>query len=302
MSARSPAIVAMITVLASVTALAPTVGGAAGNDAAGVGVVAEYRPAAGRYTFTRQPGAQAVPVQIGSVVMAGDRVNLPAGASVTVQLANGETARFNGPGTFAVPAAPPLGKLAGIFRSMSALLDNDYRLAGTAASRGGESCGQGGAEVRPIDVPILVPGARIEAGERDLPLAWRGGCPPFAVKVLLGEDSLAHRAAIEGWQARLDDVPLSVGDYTIAITDASGRRYAAGLTAVARGPELPADLVADASPLGVVAQALWLASEDGGRWRFDSFERLRPLIRAGDPLAGAVGDGVLWGHAPAATP
>ena len=213
MSARNRWLDVVMVALVATAVTAPAVGGAASSEPAGVGVgvVAEYRPASGRFTFTRQPGAETVPVQIGSVVMAGDRVTLPAGASMSVQLANGETASFKGPGTFAVPAAPPLGKLAAIFQSMSALLDDDYRLAGTAASRGGETCGQGGNEVKSIDVPILVPGASLVAGERDLPLAWRGGCPPFVVKVLSGKDSLVHRESIEGWQVRLDDVPLSVG-------------------------------------------------------------------------------------------
>jgi hypothetical protein len=47
----------------------------------------------------------------------------------------------------------------------------------------------------------------------------------------------------------------------------------------------------------VTAQAIWLAQHEDGRWRLESFERLRPLIRAGDALAGTIGDGVLWGAA-----
>ena len=297
MSLRKTWIDAAIAIATAAAALAPAIGGAASDSDAGVGVVAEYRPAAGRFACARPPGAEVVPVQIGSVVMAGDRVTLPAGASVKVQLANGETADFKGPGTFAVPEAPPLGKLAVIFQSMSGLFDDDYRLAGTAASRGGETCGQPGSEVRPIDVPILVSGASAVAGQRDLPLAWRGGCPPFVVKLLSGKESLIDRESIEGWQVRLDDVPLTVGEYSVAISDATGRRFESPLTAVARGPEMPPDLAADSSSLGVVAQAVWLAGQDGGRWRLDSFERLRPLIRAGDPLAGAIGDAVLWGAA-----
>jgi hypothetical protein len=299
MSTRKRLMDAAIGISAVVATLASAAGGAASGGDAGVGVVAEYRPAARRFTFARQPGAEAVPIQIGSVVLAGDRVTLPAGASVTVRLANGETASFKGPGTFAVPDAPPLGKIAAIFKSMSSLIDDDYRLAGTAASRGGENCGQEGSDVKPIEVPILEPGARVVGGERDLPLAWRGGCPPFVVSMLSGQDSLVHRESIEGWQVRLDDVPLSVGEYSVAITDAAGRRFQAPLTAVARGPDVPPELAADTSSLGVIAQAVWLAGEDGGRWRLESFERLRPLIRAGDPLAGAIGDGVLWGSASA---
>lgn len=262
---------------------------------AGVGVVAEYRPAAGRYTFARGQDGQKVPVQIGTVVQAGDRVTLPAGASVTVQLATGESSAFKGPGTFAVPDARPLGKLASIFKSIPALFDDEYRLAGTAASRGGGKCAEVGQTVQPIVVPILAPGARVVAGERDLPLAWRGGCEPFVVKVLSGSQSLVHRESIDGRQLRLDDVPLAPGRYTILITDSTGMRYESTLEAVVEGPALPADVAADTSPLGVIAQAVWYAEQDGGRWRLESFERLRPLIRAGDPLAGTLGDGVLWG-------
>jgi len=268
----------------------------AANDA-GVGVVAEYRPAAARYTFTRGTGGTTVPVQIGTVVQAGDRVTLPAGASVTVQLANGEASAFKGPGTFAVPDARPLGKLASIFKSIPALFDDEYRLAGTAASRGGGKCVEAGQAVQPIVVPILAPGARVVAGERDLPLAWRGGCEPFVVKVLSGSQSLVHRESIEGRQVRLDDVPLVPGRYTILITDSTGLRYESTIEAVSEGPALPTDAAADTSPLGVIAQALWYAEQDGGRWRLESFERLRPLIRAGDPLAGTLGDGLLWGTA-----
>ena len=271
---------------------------AASSAETGVGVVADYRPAADRFSFTRPPGGESVPVQIGSIVMAGDRVTLPAGASVTVQLADGKSSSFRGPGTFTVPDARPLGKLAAILQSIPDLFDEEFRMTGTAASRGGETCGQPGSEVKPIDVPILVPGAKVVAGQRDLPLAWHGGCPPFVVKVLSGANSLVHRESIEGWQVRLDDVPLTVGSYSIEITDAAGRRYEGSLEAVAKGPAMPPDLAEDTSQLGITAQAVWLARQDGGRWRLDSFELLRPLIRAGDPLAGSIGDGVLWGPAP----
>jgi hypothetical protein len=264
---------------------------------AGVGVVAEYRPAAGRFTFARPPRGEAVPVQIGSVVMAGDRVTLPAGGAVTVQLANGETARFKGPGTFVVPDARPLGRLQAIFQSLPALFDDEFRLSGTAASRGGDVCGQDGRAVGPIAVPILVPGASIKAGTRDLPLGWRGGCPPFVVAVHASPNRDVHRESIEGWQLRLDQVPLPVGRYLVVITDATGQRFDTSLDALADMPVVPADLATDTSNLGITAQAVWLAGQDGGRWRLDAFDRLRPLIRAGDPLAGSIGDGLLWGPA-----
>jgi hypothetical protein len=271
---------------------------AADSSASGVGVVSEYRPAAGRFSFTRAPKGDQVAVQIGSVVQAGDRLSLPAGASVSLQLSNGKSTTFSGPGTFQVPDGRPLGKLATIITSVIPMLDDEYRLAGTAASRGGDSCGKDGAVVKPIEVPILAGGANIVAGERDLPLAWRGGCPPFVVKVLSGDDSLVYRESIAGWQVRLDDVRLTAGSYVVVVADADGRPFKADLVAVKDGPVLPPDLASDSSNLGVTAQAAWLARQDAGRWRLESFERLRPLIRSGDALAGTFGDGLLWGPAP----
>jgi hypothetical protein len=264
----------------------------------GVGVVAEYRPASGRYTFERGRERTAVPVRIGTVVMAGDRVTLPTGGTVVLRLANGERTELSGPGTRAVPESSSLGKLGAFFGSIPALFDDEFRLEGTAASRGGEKCAATGAGSRPIAIPILAPGARIVAGERDLPLAWSGGCAPFVVTLWSGDRKLIDRESIEGRQVRLDDVPLERGRYEITIVDASGLRGSGALEAVDTGPALPPDLAGDATPLGVIAQAVWLSQHENGRWRLESFERLRPLIRSGDSLAGAIGDGVLWGTSP----
>lgn len=285
-----------LTVCAAATlAVAVPLHFAAAADDSGVGIVASYRPAAARFTLARSPDGTAVPVRIGTVVMAGDRIQLPAGASLVVQLANGKSRTFTGPEVHEVADTGALGHLKSIFGSMSGVFDDEFRQEGLAGSRGGEPCTPQGEAVKPIEVPILMPGARIVAGERDLPLAWRGGCAPFVVSVLAGGKTLLDRESIEGRQVRLDDVPLAAGRYSIVITDAGGRRSDSTLEAMTSGPALPAELAADSTPLGIVAQAVWLADHEGGRWRLESFEKLRPLIRAGDPLAGTIGDGVLWG-------
>lgn len=268
-----------------------TTANAAAEEA--VGIVAEYRPASARFKFGRN-GKDQVPVRIGAMVMVGDAIDLPAGAAVIVQQRDGQRLEFSGPGRFEVPAAPPLGRVSAIFRSISAVFDDEYRLAGTAASRSGEDCGGGDTAVRAIEVPILGGAPAIAAGKRDLPLTWIGGCTPFSINLQAADGRSLYRESVEGRQVRLDDVPLKVGRYTITISDATGLEFHGTVEAVASVPKLPADLANDTSPLGVVAGAVWLAEQDKGRWRFDSFERLRPLIRAGDPLAGAIGDGVLW--------
>jgi len=263
----------------------------------GVGIVANYRPAAGRFNFSRMPGNEIIPVRIGTVVYAGDSITLPPGATVIVHLAD-ETARnFDGPGTLTVPPARPLGKIANFFRSIPALFDNTHRLSGTAASRGTGDCSSAGSKQdSPLVIPMLASGAQITAGVRDLPLAWRGGCAPYHVTVASSQRVIAHRVALTGQQTRLDKVALPVGHYTITLADAAHRRFETTLEARQHAPVIPAGLAGDRSPLGIIAQAVWLADQDQGSWRLDSFEQLRPLIRAGDPLAGTIGDGLLWGH------
>jgi len=261
----------------------------------GVGIVANYRPAAGRFNISRSPGNKTIPVRIGTVVNAGDSFTLPAGATVIVHLADETVRNFDGPGTLTVPDARPLGKIASFFRSIPALFDDQYRLSGTAASRGSGDCGNADSKQgSPINIPMLAPGAFITAGVRDLPLAWQGGCAPYDVSVTSGQQVIARRVAVTGQMTRLDKLALPVGRYTVAITDAANQGFEITLEARQRGPAMPADLASDRSPLGVIAQAVWLAEQDLGRWRLDSFEQLRPLIRAGNPLAGTVGDGLLW--------
>jgi hypothetical protein len=143
---------------------------------------------------------------------------------------------------------------------------------------------------------MLASGAQITAGVRDLPLAWYGGCAPYNVSIASGQRVIARRVAVTGQQTRLDEVALPVGRYTIILTDAANRRFETTLEARLHGPAIPAELAGNQSSLGIIAQAVWLAEQDQGSWCLDSFEQLRPLIRAGDPLAGTIGDGLLWGH------
>ncbi|MCL4790715.1 MAG: hypothetical protein KJ040_01535, partial [Gammaproteobacteria bacterium] len=204
-----------------------------------VGIVAEYRPASARFKFGRN-GKDQVPVRIGAMVMVGDSIDLPAGAAVIVQQRDGQRLEFSGPGRFEVPAAPPLGKVSAIFRSISAVFDDEYRLAGTAASRSGEDCGGSDTEVRAIEVPILTGAPAVVAGERDLPLTWIGGCTPFSINLQAADGRSLYRESVEGRQVRLDDVPLKIGRYTITISDATGLEFRGTVEAVAAAPKLPA--------------------------------------------------------------
>ncbi len=261
----------------------------------GVGVVAEYRPATGRFFFRRASERDALPVRIGSVVQAGDMITLPAGASVTIQLTTGKTVVFL-PGTSVVPEAPSLTEwVASIFRTVPGLVDAEYRQSRTAASRGGESCGPGDRPA-PIDVPTVASGAKIVASTRDLPIVWNGGCAPFIVALVEGADTISIKRDVKIRQTRLDSVRLVVARYALRVTDRTGNGFEASLEGASSAPSAPEEIRRDTSALGVMAQAVWLLEADGGRWRFDAFEMLRPLVRQRNPLAGVIADGILWGR------
>ncbi len=269
---------------------------AASREAAEVGVVADYQPMEQRFTFIRPPHGESVPVRIGMVVVAGDSVTLEnATQSVTVQLAGGEVARFKGPGRFVVPNGRLLGSLAAVFDSLPELFNDRQGITGAAISRGVEECGMAGYQVPPITVPGLPPGSRVVAGQRDLLIAWHGGCPPFAVELRSGASSLARRDSIDEWQVSLDGLELAIGRHTVLVADATGRHWEGALEAVAQRPAIPADVAADSSNLGRNAQAICIARLDEGRWRQEGIAWLRPLMRGSDPLAVAIGNGLLWG-------
>jgi hypothetical protein len=268
---------------------------AAPEEADAVGVVADYGPTGAQFTFVRPPRDETVPVRIGTVVVAGDRVSLKPGFSITVQLADGEVSRLEGPGTFVVRAGSSLGKLAAIFRSLPRLFDDAAALSGTAASREMQTCGDPGHAPKPIDVPIVRSGARIIAGTRGLSLAWRGGCPPFTVRVSSGATRVAQVDSIDDWQVRMENLELGAGWHTLLVTDATGKHWQEDIEVVTEGPVVPANLAAEISGLGLTAQAIWIAQLDGGRWRLETIERLRPLVRANDPLAMYISESLLWG-------
>ena len=296
---KADSLVAAALTLLGGLAVGPGFSGlAAAAPGAAVGVVSEYSPTSARYALKRDgesPGGTVrVPVRIGTIVMAGDEVVLPPKSSITLSPADGPARRIDGPGTFRIPPGRDLGVTRRLVQAVTSIFDVQYRSALTAVSRGDAAC-EPVSTALPIVVPIIRKEARVLAGVRDIPLAWTGGCSPYTVTLLRDEAVVARQENISRSQLRLDGVTLVSGTtYTVAITDSRGARRAVEITAVSRTPTPPADLDRDTSALGVTARALWLGDKDGGAWRLDSFEMLRPAIRLGDPLAGRIGDVLLW--------
>lgn len=262
-----------------------------------VGVVAEYRPAFARYTLQRAPAA--VAARIGTVVMAGDKINLPKDGVLIVQLADRSSRRFSGPGTFEVPAVESGNRVMAVLASIPALFEDQQRRYGTAATRGGSQCGQPDAVPDPIEAPILADGARVVAGRRDLQLAWRGGCKPYRVELRTadGRPVAVYESLVER-RLRLAAVDLPAGRYAVVISDAGGRRLEAPLESIASAPTLPEEIARGEGAIGDVSRGVWWAGQPDANWRLAAYEALRPSIEAGDVLAASIGESLLTGRAP----
>jgi hypothetical protein len=253
--------------------------------AAEVGVITDYSPP-GAMLYLERTGVKQ-PVRIATVVQSGDKIELPASSSVTVELSDSRRMSSSGPGTWEVPAAPALGSLATYFHRLTLIMEPDYRLSASAITRGLALCNG-----EPI-VALALTGALVKAGQRGLSLAWKGGCPPYRIELKSDHDSLGIESGLVSPQVRFESITLDPGPYSVAITDRTGASLVMPLTARRDGPACPEALARDTSHIGTVARALWLADVDAGAWRIDSVELLLPLRRQHDPLAEAVSAQIL---------
>ncbi len=266
------------------------VAGAQGRNES-VAIVADYQPASARLSISR--AGQPVPLTIGTQVFPDDTVELSAGNQVMVTTADGTVAQIAGPGKnlrLAPASARSLGVLSGVLASLQGYFGEPYRAKRIAAAQGSEDC----VGRRAIEVPLFGASAAIVAGTRDLRFAWAGGCGPFTITVRDAASRELARVETSSRTARFRELALSPGRVVIEIRDKQ-QTLQVELQAAAAHPAFPPELATEAGPLAVLGKAHWLAGQDAGRWKFESFELLAPLIRAGDPLASNYGDVLMWG-------
>jgi hypothetical protein len=275
---------AAVAVLGFVTAAA-----AADAPTHEVGMVVDYSPA--RSTQSIKRGTTALPVKLGTLVMAGDVVQVSAGGRVFVQLNDG-TQHDVGPGEWQVPDSKPLGPVASLLRSLPRLLDVQAHIASSASTRGGETCDPNEPNAS-IEAPILRENSKVTAGKQSLALGWFGGCAPFAVDLTKGTVSVASAKDLKRRQQQFADLDLAPGRYQLRIEDAAGHRKAYGIDVVEKTPPPPADLESADSATAAIARALWLAELDDGAWRLESFKTLRPLMAQKERIAALIGDYLL---------
>lgn len=124
---------------------------------------------------------------------------------------------------------------------------------------------------------------RLVAGERELFVAWQFGTPPFTVKI---NDNREERTLFNSkleqlqFQQRLKLVP---GTYSLSIEDVHQQAVKYTFTVV---PELPSivlsqelsNSIANDELTRLIAQALCLATQDKGIWRFEVIQQITPHV------------------------
>lgn len=135
-----------------------------------------------------------------------------------------------------------------------------------------------------ISLPILkLWSSQIEAGTRPLRVAWRGGEGPFQITLWRANAALplaTHDNVVEN-QATLDETDLKPGTYQIRVKDSANRHQEGNFTVVDSSdlPPLPTELenYQEEDPPKPLLEAGWLATQEGGKFVFEAYQRISPL-------------------------
>jgi hypothetical protein len=279
-------------VLAALLAIGPAASGDTPSDTAGY--IQEISAGSDQQlSITNGKAGRPEVAELGRSVRSGDEISVPAGASIRLSLIDGgKPPVFKGPGTFVVPQVLAPRLLSRLFARLQRTLTTSLPGSDDAMGHKRGNCDE-------LSVPILRPGAQLLAGSRKLDLLWTSGCAPYEVTVFRGDTVLVRRSDLSQPQIELA-LDLTPGIYRVTIRRVDGLPKAFPLTVQPKLPPIPAELTGS-SDVATLARALWLAEKDGGVWRLDSLEMLRPLRRRNDPLALALGNQLLTREAPLST-
>lgn len=267
-------------------ALLPSV--SAAQDASAV--VAKYLPPKAEHVIVRAGGEESI-AGLGTPLYAGDTVKVADGGSLVVAYADGGRENLEGPTAFAVPEKERMGMAGRIYDRLQIILGREYRQGSNLATRNAGSCN---SNTPPLDAPVLSSTTYLSVGHENIALAWVGGCAPYSLRYDGPGDTRIRLRDLKRPLTRIDVRGLAAGDYTLTIADAQEQEIAVAVV-LTDLPDGPIEYGNIQSELDAVAHAAWLANHEGGGWRLESFQQIRPWIRDGGVMAGTFGDLIMWG-------
>jgi hypothetical protein len=172
------------------------------------------------------------------------------------------------------------GYLQDVARSIFAGMNEDYHRAQLTS-----------LAVRGHDGHLFMPligrsGALLEAGARDLHLAWKGGCPPYALRIRAErtEKPLAEMSDLQETHVHLKGMVLETVDYVLEIEDSRGQHLIRHFQAVpsSKLPELPNKAFSEAKSkseiqLRETIYAAWLIKQDQVLWSMEAYQRVADI-------------------------
>ncbi len=135
-----------------------------------------------------------------------------------------------------------------------------------------------------IRLPILqLWSGRIEAGTRQLHIAWRGGQGPFQITLrsaTVASPLITQDGVVENY-ATFDETNLQPGTYQVRVSDSLTRHGEGTFTVVNSSdiPPLPTELqqYQEGNPPRRLLEAGWLATQEGGKFVFEAYQRVVSL-------------------------
>jgi len=257
-----------------------------------VAVIAKYLPPTAEVVIKRAIGEGAT-AGLGTPLYVGDTIVVAKGGTLEIAYADGAREELAGPTAFTLPEKQKMGMAARIYGRLQTALGRKYRQGSNLATRNSGSCS---SAALPLEAPVLHPTTILKNGHENIALAWVGGCAPYTLTVSSPGNTRVRLNDLKRPMTRIDAERFTTGEYALNIRDARAQEISVALLVVDTLPGGPIDSASIASELDAVAYAAWLANYDGGDWRLESFQQLRPWIRDGGAMAGTYGDLIMWGN------
>lgn len=206
---------------------------------------------------------------------------------ITLQLADGIKVLTFKDGPYPLESKPPhsilrnfTGYLHDVINSLFKGLNNNYHQAQLTS-----------LAVRGHDGHLFMPlvgrcKAFLAAGVRDLHLAWKGGCPPYALRIRAERTGkpLAEMSDLQKAHVHLKGLALETVDYVLEIEDNSGQHLIRHIQAVpsSKLPKLPNQAFSEAKSnseiqLRETVYAAWLIKQDQVLWSLEAYQRVADI-------------------------
>jgi hypothetical protein len=215
-----------------------------------------------------------------------DRVFLKPGTELSLQLGNRRVLIADKDSPYRVPAvdAPPafLMRLRSTLVSLGGKLTSQYVRSSVPVST--SSRGHDG----PLSMSVVEDeGSRLGSHRTAVHIAWEGGRPPFAVKIVSAQGkTLAGQEGIHDWRLRLGVAQGAIpeGPARIVVEDGTGDRIST-LIQVVPIQSLPERVAPGDLPpnLHAVVAADQFIRANRRYWRFEAYQDIAPLADSYEP-------------------